>query len=132
MMFIDMPKSKVYALVDAQGRITRIDGGYTMGNIGDITAWTQIDEGFGDRYNLCQSNYLGKPLRDERGIFRYKLVNGDVVERTAEEMDADCVPPAASVDEAALLRAQVQALTERGEFLEDCIAEMAMMVYGDA
>lgn len=28
-----------------------------------------------------------------------------------------------------LLRAQVQALSDRGEFIEDCIAEMAMQVY---
>ncbi len=28
-----------------------------------------------------------------------------------------------------LLRAQVQALTERGEFVEDCLAEMAAVVY---
>ena len=29
-----------------------------------------------------------------------------------------------------LLKAQIQALEARGEFLEDCIAEMAMQVYG--
>ena len=28
-----------------------------------------------------------------------------------------------------LLKAQIQALVERGEFVEDCIAEMAMHVY---
>lgn len=33
------------------------------------------------------------------------------------------------VDEMTLLRAQVQALSDRNEFMEDCIAEMAMMVY---
>ena len=33
------------------------------------------------------------------------------------------------VDEVTLLRAQVQALSDRNEFMEDCIAEMAMMVY---
>ena len=32
-------------------------------------------------------------------------------------------------DEITLLRAQVQALSERNEFMEDCIAEMAEMVY---
>lgn len=31
--------------------------------------------------------------------------------------------------ENALLKAQVQALSERGEFVEDCLAEMAMAVY---
>lgn len=31
-----------------------------------------------------------------------------------------------------LLRAQAQALSDRGEFVEDCIAEMATQVYGGA
>lgn len=30
-----------------------------------------------------------------------------------------------------LLKAQVQAQTERSDFLEDCIAEMAVQVYGE-
>lgn len=30
-----------------------------------------------------------------------------------------------------LLRAQLQAQTERSDFIEDCIAEMATIVYGD-
>ncbi len=32
-------------------------------------------------------------------------------------------------DELTLLRAQVRALSDRNEFMEDCIAEMAMLVY---
>ena len=86
-------KSKVYVLPDAEGRITRIDGGYTLCNIKDIKSWVLIDEGYGDRYNLCQGNYFDKPLCDERGIYRYKLVDDKPVERTQEEMDADYVPP---------------------------------------
>ena len=35
-----------------------------------------------------------------------------------------------ALDDSALLHgAQIQALSDRGEFIEDCIAEMAMMVY---
>ena len=86
---MEIEKSKVYAHPDAEGRITRIDGGYTLCNIKDIKSWVLIDEGYGDRYNLCQGNYLPGPLYDERGICRYKLVGGEVKERTAEEMDAD-------------------------------------------
>lgn len=86
---METEKSKVYVLPDAEGRILRIDGGYTLGNIKDFTDWVLIDEGYGDRYNLCQGNYLDKPLYDDRGICRYKLVDGEVQERTQEEMDAD-------------------------------------------
>lgn len=134
---MDMKKSKVYVLPDAYGRITRIDGGYTMPE--DLTGWVLIDEGIGDRYNLCQGNYFPQPIMDDRGIYRYKLVDGAVVERTREEMDADYVPPEVKPTDAErisklesekkLLTAQVQALSDRNDFMEDCIAEMATIVY---
>ncbi len=100
--------------------------------------WVQIDEGVGDRYHHAQGNYFPAPLYDDRGIPRYVYVpDGSPKwrERTQEEMDADYVPPqpVKTVDELAaendLLRAQVQSLADRGEFIEDCIAEMAMQVY---
>lgn len=132
-------KSKVYVLPDAEGRITRIDGGYTISNIKDFTDWVLIDEGYGDRYTLCQDNYLPGPLYNDLGICRYKLVNGRPVERTQEEMDADYVPPEVKPTDAErisqlesekkLLTAQVQALSDRNDFMEDCIAEMATIVY---
>lgn len=31
-----------------------------------------------------------------------------------------------------LMQAQIQAQSDRAEFIEDCIAEMAMQVYGEA
>ena len=136
---MDTDASKVYVLPDADGRITRIDGGITVGNIRDFTGWVLIDEGTGDRYNLCQGNYLPGPLMDDRGIYRYKLVDGKPVERTQEEMDADYVPPEIKPTDAErilqlesekkLLTAQIQALSDRNDFMEDCIAEMATIVY---
>lgn len=80
--------AKVYALIDARGCVTRIEGGCTVGNIENISEWTYIDEGVGDRYSLCQSNYLPNYLTDERGVYRYKY-DGGIVERTQAEMDAD-------------------------------------------
>lgn len=134
---MDTGMSKVYVLPDASGRITRIDGGYTMPE--DLTGWVLIDEGYGDRYNLCQGNYFPQPIMDDRGIYRYKLVDGKPVERTQEEMDADYVPPEVKPTDAErisqlesekkLLTAQVQALSDRNDFVEDCIAEMATIVY---
>ena len=136
---MDTDMSKVYVLPDADGRITRIDGGITVSNILDFTGWVLIDEGTGDRYNLCQGNYLPGPLTDERGVYRYKLVDGKPVERTQEEMDADYVPPEVKPTDAErilqlesekkLLTAQVQALSDRNDFMEDCVAEMATIVY---
>lgn len=100
---MDENKSLVYAKVDERNRITAIDGGFTIGNITDFSEWVYIDEGEGegDRYNLCQSNYLDKPIMDERDIYQYKLVDGKPVERTQAEMDADVepTPPSISLEE---------------------------------
>lgn len=117
--------SKVYVLPDEGGRITRIDGGITVGNILDFTGWVLIDEGTGDRYNLCQGNYLPGPMMDERGIYRYKLVDGAAVERTQEEMDADYVvpEPKPSTDE------RVAQLEAQNETLLECLLEMSEIVY---
>lgn len=123
---------KVFALVDESGRITAVNSDAFLT---DVSGWVQIDAGSGDRFHHAQGNYLEKPVYDERGIPRYRLSDGRPQERTPGEMDADYTPPEAVKTNAelqaenALLRAQVQSLAERGEFIEDCIAEMAMQVY---
>lgn len=105
-------KSKVYAFPSTDGYITRIDGGYTTGNITNPEDWVLIDEGYGDKYNLCQSNYLPLPLMDERGVYRYKLVDGKAVERTQEEMDADYVPPMVKPSAEELLDALMEGIED--------------------
>lgn len=82
-------KSKVYALLDEQNRVLRIEGGYSMSNIDDISKWTYIDEGNGDRYNLCQNNYLPKPVREIHGVPVYEYKDGKIVERPAEDIEKD-------------------------------------------
>lgn len=84
---IEEPKSRVFILIDDNNRVTRIEGEYTLPQ--DLTDWIQIDEGYGDKYNLAQTHYLDKPLMTEDGIYQYKYENGEVVERTAEEIEAD-------------------------------------------
>ena len=126
----------VYVKVDESNRVTSIN---SSAFLADVTGWTEIDSGYGDKYHHAQGNYFDKPLYDERGICRYKLVNGRPVERTQEEMDADYVPPEVKPtdterilqleSEKKLLTAQVQALSDRNDFMEDCIAEMATIVY---
>lgn len=103
---MEMPKSKVYIQIDAENRITRIDGGYTTPS--DLTDWIFIDEGYGDRYNLCQTHYLEKGLMTFDGIYQYKYVSEEVVERTEEEIEADrearpIVPTSMEVLEAQVL-----------------------------
>lgn len=131
------PKSRVYVQTDETGRVLRLEGEYSLP--ADLTGWTKIDEGNGDKYALAQSHYLAKPLYDG-AVLRYKLVDGKVVERTAEEIEADKVKlpkpviPKTNAEleqENKLLKAQLNAATERSDFIEDCIAEMAMQVYAE-
>lgn len=91
---IEQVTSKVYVLIDEKNRVIRCEGGYTTP--ADLTGWVQIDEGTGDRYNLCQSHYFDGGLYTSDGIPRYKLVDGEAVERTEEEIAADRVPLQAS------------------------------------
>lgn len=131
------PKSRVYVQTDSENRVLRLEGEYSLP--ADLTGWTKIDEGYGDRFSLAQSHYLEKPLYDG-AVPRYKLVDGKVVERTAEEIEADKaklpkpVIPKTNAEleqENKLLKAQLNAATERSDFIEDCIAEMAMQVYAE-
>lgn len=83
-------KSEVYVKTDERGRIVRCEGGFTIPE--DLTGWTKIDEGTGNRYNLCQSNYFPGGLYTQDGIPCYKLQDGVLVDRTPEEIKADRVP----------------------------------------
>lgn len=80
---------KVYARVDNRGCITAVGSSAFISN---SDGWVEIDQGSGDRYQHAQANYLPGPLLDERGICRYKLIDGALVERTKAEMDADVKP----------------------------------------
>lgn len=82
-------KSKVYIKTDGQNRILRCDGGYTMQNIDDLSEWVLIDEGTGDRYNLCQRHYFDGGLYTMDGICRYKWTGSESVLRTDAELSAD-------------------------------------------
>ena len=109
-------KSKVYIQIDNQGRILRCDGGYTTPS--DLTGWIEIDEGTGDKYNLCQSHYFGGGLYTVDGIPRYKWDGTQAVERTEEELEADrAARPAPEPTEQEQLRADVDFLLTMGGVL---------------
>lgn len=86
-MNIEIQKSRVYILLDAQNRITRVEGEYSLP--ADLTGWVQIDEGYGDKYSLAQSHYLDGGLYTMQGIPRYKYEGGACVLRSSEEIAAD-------------------------------------------
>ena len=116
---MEMEKSKVYVLPDSSGYITRIDGGYTESNITDPESWVLIDEGCGDRYNLCQGNYFPQPIITDGGAYRYKMVDGQPVECTAEEIAAQ---------EEALKPVPTPTLESRVETLETTTEEQGITI----
>lgn len=62
--------------------------------------------------------YAGGIFYDEEGVERLTPEQRKAAERIAE-----------LEEEKKLLSAQIQALSDRGDFLEDCIAEMAGIIY---
>lgn len=94
----EMPKSRVYILLDEKERIVRIEGEYSLPP--DLTGWVQIDEGYGDRFSLAQSHYLDGGLYTEQGIPRYKYEGGACVLRSEAEIAEDVanLPPPAPVE----------------------------------
>lgn len=75
----------VYVQVDLSGRITAVNSSAFVS-----ADWgVEIDSGVGDRYHHAQGNYFGSPIYTEDGIPRYKLVDGQAVERTEKEIAAD-------------------------------------------
>ena len=134
---IEMPPPEpyhVYVQTDEQGRIIAVNSSAFVS-----AEWgTEIDSGLGDKYHHAQGNYFPGGVYTYDGIPRYKLVEGKAQERTEEEIQADrdatpdpVIPPTNAELEAEnkMLRAQLQAATDRQDFIEDCIAEMAMVVY---
>lgn len=75
----------VYVQTDDQSRITAVNSSAFVPD-----DWgTEIDQGYGDKYHHAQGNYFPQPIYTEDGIPRYKLEDGQAVERTEEEMEAD-------------------------------------------
>lgn len=87
-----MDTYRVYVLTDTNNNIIAVN---SSAFLSDATGWTQIDEGTGDRYHHAQGNYFDKPIMTNKGIYRYKLINGEVVEKTEQEIAAEveALPP---------------------------------------
>ncbi len=115
-MEFEMQPYGVYVKTDEANRIIAINSDAFLS---ETEGWVRIDEGDGDRYHHAQGNYFDKPIMDDRGIYRYKLVDGKPVERTQEEMDADYVPPTPQ-----------PSADERMAEIEGALIELAAMLAG--
>lgn len=81
---------RVYIKIDSKNRITDINSEIF---ISDVSGWVEIDNGDGDRFAHAQGNYLPMPLLDDNGVYRYKYINGEISECSADEMTADLPVP---------------------------------------
>jgi len=80
--------SKVYVKTDANGNIIAINSDDFLA---DLTGWTQIAEGDGDKFMHAQGNYF--PALLDTGVPLYKLDKGKAVLRKVADVGADKPKP---------------------------------------
>ncbi|MBO7252771.1 MAG: hypothetical protein J6V25_09105 [Oscillospiraceae bacterium] len=73
----------VYVKTSPSGYITTVN---SSAFLTDTTGWVEIDRGYDDRFHHAQRNYFRKPIFTEGNAYRYKLVDGQPVECTPEEI----------------------------------------------
>lgn len=131
---MEMKPYIVYIKTDDANRITAVN---SSAFLREVTGWTEIDSGYGDKYHHAQGNYFPKPIMDMRGVKRYKAypfvdappgeiiarffkdgVEYVILERTQEEMDADYVPPVVEPTDKERIEALEEALTAIEEGIE--------------
>lgn len=84
-VLLEFAPYRVYVQTDERGRITAVNSSAFVS-----ADWgSEIDQGYGDKYHHAQGNYFPQPIYTEDGIPRYKLEEGEAVERTEEEIEAD-------------------------------------------
>lgn len=100
---------RVFIKTDSKNRITAVNSEIF---ISDFSGWTEIDSGDGDKFAHAQGNYFPKPVMDENGVYRYKYENGEISERSTDEMTADIPAPEPAPPSNAELAAAIAELAE--------------------
>ena len=117
----------VYVQTDLSGRITAVNSSaFVPGDWG-----TEIDSGVGDKYHHAQGNYFEKPVYTDDGIPRYKLQDGQPVERTMEEIAADLAAIVQPLDGMTQLRLALAELAE-AEAAHDLENKLALAELAEA
>ena len=121
----------VYIQIDDASRIIAINSSAFLSS---TEGWIEIDSGAGDRYHHAQGNYFPRPIYEERGIPIYKYVDGEVLERTQEEIDADYHEPVPQPSETDIALVELAALeSENATRLDEqdaALVELAALITG--
>lgn len=94
----------VYVKPNADGYITAVNSSEFLA---DTTGWVEIGSGYGDKYHHAQGNYFPMPIITEGGAYRYKMIDGEIVECTAEEIKAQEIEPEEHPTQLDIIEAQV-------------------------
>ena len=121
----------VYIQIDDASRIIGINSSAFLPS---TEGWIEIDRGLGDKYHHAQGNYFPKPIYEERGIPVYKYVDGEALERTQEEIDADYHEPVPQPSETDIALVELAALeAENATRLDEqdaALVELAALITG--
>lgn len=74
---------KVYVKVDENGYIYDVN---SSAFLSDVTGWTEIDRGYGDKYHHAQNHYFEKPIITINGAYQYRKEGSKVNECSSEEI----------------------------------------------
>ena len=135
---MEMKPYIVYVKLNSNDYITAVN---SSAFLTDTSGWIEIDSGYGDKYHHAQGNYFSDPVMTDSGVYRYKMVDGAPVKCTAEEIkaqeEANKPIPTPTPEERIkeleaenkTLAAQVDALSGQVDFQEECLVEMASIIY---
>ena len=84
-MEFERPTYIVYVKPNDSGYITTVN---SSAFLTDTTDWVEVDRGYGDKYHHAQGNYFPQPIITDGGAYCYKLVDGQPVECSPEEIAA--------------------------------------------
>ena len=130
--------NKHYIRIDTDSRIIHgFSDAFETALNGDIC----INDHGGYQFRLFPNGEENPAFINDLGLhlwrYEHNLIRMATEKERAAELDEQSSLPSSPLpsldqltEENRLLRAQIQAQSDRGDFLEDCIAEMAMQVYG--
>ena len=114
----------VYVKTNSDGYITAVN---SFAFLSDTNGWVEIDSGYGDKFHHAQGNYFPQSIITMGGAYRYKLIDGTVVECTTVEIAEQ---EAANVSTYTPTQEErISALEEENAMLMECLLEMSAVVY---
>ena len=114
---------KVYIKTDDAGNITAVN---SSAFLDDVTGWTEIDSGIGDKYHHAQNNYFEQPLT-ESGVYRYKFDGQKAVKKVLTELQSEIEAKLAEITASEEKKRTVEQRLENIEKVLDKLKNSALL-----